>query len=103
MAEISATETEGCQPIVIAGGYEDGLSGNKRTAEQSSDQTLSKANAAIANNFHAEFDAENGGMRLGTTGRRGGRTEVCEEKARERNLSTDLLQLMATGCISFLF
>ena len=32
------------------------LSGNK-----SSDQTLIKANAAIAKNCHSKFDAENGG------------------------------------------
>ena len=82
------------------GGYEDvvddgeeftsDLSGNKRTAEKSSDQTLGKASSAIAKNFHAEFDAE----KLGTTGRKGRRSELCEEKARERNLSTDFLQLM---------
>ena len=67
---------EGCQSIVISGGYEDNvdngeeftytgsggrdLSGNKRTAEQSFDQTLDKVNGAIARNCYAEFDAVKG-------------------------------------------
>ena len=74
---IHGTEKEGCQSIVISGGYEDDvdngeeftytgsggrdLSGNKRTAEQSSDQELTKVNAAIAKNCYAKFDNKNGG------------------------------------------
>ena len=74
---IAGTEKEGCQSIVISGGYEDDvdngeeftytgsggrdLSGNKRTAKQSFDQTLDKVNGAIARNCYAEFDAVKGG------------------------------------------
>ena len=42
----------------VSGGRD--LSSNKRTAEQTSDETLTKVNVAIAKNCHAEFDAENG-------------------------------------------
>ena len=74
---IAGTEKEGCQSLVISGGYEDDndegeeftytgsggrdLSGNKRTAGQSFDQTLTKFNAAIAMNCHVKFDPKNGG------------------------------------------
>ena len=37
------------------------LSGNKRTAPQSSDQELTRTNAAIAMNCKAKFDDKNGG------------------------------------------
>ena len=74
---IAGTEAVGCQSLVISGGYEDDvdegeqftytgsggrdLTGNRRTNEQSFDQTLTKANAAIAKNCHAKFDPKNGG------------------------------------------
>ena len=37
------------------------LSGNKRTAPQSFDQTLTSGNAALARNCKAKFDDKNGG------------------------------------------
>jgi len=68
--------TEGAFSVVLAGGYEDDkddgdeffytgsggrdLSGNKRTAEQSSDQVLTKGNMAIARTCDAKLDAKNG-------------------------------------------
>merc|ERR1711887_334983 len=77
VAGIAGRETEGAFSIVLAGGYEDDvdngdeftytgsggrdLSGNKRTAEQSSDQKLERTNAAIARNCKASFDFKNGG------------------------------------------
>lgn len=76
VAGISGTKEKGCNSLVLAGGYEDDtdegfefsytgsggrdLSGNKRTAEQSFDQTLTKSNAAIAVSCNAYFDDENG-------------------------------------------
>jgi E3 ubiquitin-protein ligase UHRF1 len=73
---IAGRAQEGCQSIVLAGGYEDDtddgfefiytgsggrdLSGNKRTAEQSSDQTLEKMNLAIARNCDAPIDKVKG-------------------------------------------
>ena len=39
-----------CQEFTYTGSGGRDLSGNKRTAEQSSDQTLTKVNAAIAKN-----------------------------------------------------
>ena len=74
---IAGTAKDGCQSLVLAGGYEDDvdrgdeftytgsggrdLSGNKRTAEQSSDQKLDKGNAAIARNCKASFNPKDGG------------------------------------------
>merc|ERR1719315_911488 len=74
---IAGSAKLGCPSIVLAGGYEDDvdngeeftytgsggrdLSGNKRTAEQSSDQKLERTNAAIAVNCKARFDTKNGG------------------------------------------
>jgi len=74
---IAGSAKIGCPSIVLAGGYEDDedngdeftytgsggrdLSGNKRTAEQSSDQKLERTNAAIARNCKASFDIKNGG------------------------------------------
>jgi len=74
---IAGTAKDGCQSIVLAGGYEDDedngdyftytgsggrdLSGNKRTAEQSSDQKLDKSNAAIARNCKVSFNPKDGG------------------------------------------
>ena len=76
VAGISGTKDKGCNSLVLAGGYEDDkdhgneftytgsggrdLSGNKRTAQQSFDQTLTKSNAAIAVSCHAEFNDEKG-------------------------------------------
>jgi hypothetical protein len=76
VAGIAGRAEEGCQSIVLAGGYEDDtddgfefiytgsggrdLSGNKRTAEQSSDQMLDKTNLAIARNCDAPIDKKNG-------------------------------------------
>jgi len=77
VAGIAGTGKIGCPSLVLAGGYEDDqddgeeftytgsggrdLSGNKRTAEQSSDQKLERTNAAIAKNCKASFDFKNGG------------------------------------------
>merc|ERR1711915_697785 len=71
---IAGTAKDGCQSIVLAGGYEDDvddgdsftytgsggrdLSGNKRTAEQSSDQELTRMNKALALNVNAKFSEE---------------------------------------------
>lgn len=76
VAGISGTKDKGCNSLVLAGGYEDDkdhgyeftytgsggrdLSGNKRTAAQSFDQTLTKSNAAIAVSCNAEFNDEKG-------------------------------------------
>ena len=76
VAGISGTKDKGCNSLVLAGGYEDDkdhgneftytgsggrdLSGNKRTAQQSFDQTLTKSNAAIAVSCNAEFNDEKG-------------------------------------------
>nr|CAB3267500.1 UHRF2 protein [Phallusia mammillata] len=73
---IHGKESEGAFSIVLAGGYEDDedngdeftytgsggrdLSGNKRTAEQSCDQVLTKSNMAIARTCHVKVDAKNG-------------------------------------------
>jgi E3 ubiquitin-protein ligase UHRF1 len=77
VAGIAGTEKIGCPSLILSGGYEDDedngdtftytgaggrdLSGNKRTAEQSFDQVLTKSNGAIARNCKARFDAKNGG------------------------------------------
>lgn len=77
VAGIAGTKATGCPSLVLGGGYEDDvddgdvftytgaggrdLSGNKRTAEQSFDQTLDKTNAAIAVNCDCKFDDVNGG------------------------------------------
>merc|ERR1719318_2042713 len=77
VAGIAGTAAEGCPSLVLGGGYEDDedhgdwftytgsggrdLSGNKRTAPQSSDQELTRTNAAIARNCKARFDNKNGG------------------------------------------
>merc|ERR1712142_956694 len=74
---IAGSAKIGCPSIVLAGGYEDDedngdeftytgsggrdLSGNKRTAEQSSDQKLERTNAAIARSCKASFDCKKGG------------------------------------------
>jgi len=74
---IAGSAKIGCPSIVLAGGYEDDvddgdeftytgsggrdLSGNKRTAEQSSDQKLERTNAAIAKSCKASFDCKKGG------------------------------------------
>jgi len=74
---IAGSAKTGCHSLVLAGGYEDDvddgdeftytgsggrdLSGNKRTAEQSSDQKLERTNAAIAKNCKASFDFKKGG------------------------------------------
>lgn len=76
VAGIHGRETEGAYSIVLAGGYEDDedngddftytgsggrdLSGNKRTAEQSCDQKLTKMNLALARNCNAALDKVNG-------------------------------------------
>lgn len=77
VAGIAGTAADGCPSLVLSGGYEDDvddgdeftytgsggrdLSGNKRTAPQSSDQELTRTNAAIARNCNAKFDDKNGG------------------------------------------
>eukprot|EP00058_Branchiostoma_floridae_P015066 XP_002600554.1 hypothetical protein BRAFLDRAFT_205176 [Branchiostoma floridae] len=73
---IHGRETEGAYSIVLSGGYEDDkddgeeflytgsggrdLSGNKRTAEQSCDQKLTKMNLALARNCAAALDTKKG-------------------------------------------
>ncbi|XP_071952260.1 E3 ubiquitin-protein ligase UHRF1-like [Antedon mediterranea] len=77
VAGIHGREIEGAYSIVLAGGYEDDedngeeftytgsggrdLSGNKRTAEQSCDQELTKMNQALARNCNCPLDKKNGG------------------------------------------
>ena len=74
---IAGKASEGCQSIVLAGGYEDDvdngdevfytgsggrdLTGNKRVNGQGFDQTLTRYNASIAKNCNAKFDPVNGG------------------------------------------
>ncbi|XP_071800334.1 E3 ubiquitin-protein ligase UHRF1-like [Asterias amurensis] len=76
VAGIHGREIEGAYSIVLAGGYEDDedrgeeflytgsggrdLSGNKRTAEQSMDQKLTKMNSALARNCNAPLDSKKG-------------------------------------------
>ncbi|KAH3867286.1 hypothetical protein DPMN_030412, partial [Dreissena polymorpha] len=76
VAGIAGRENEGAYSIVLSGGYEDDtdngdsffytgsggrdLSGNKRTAQQSCDQTLTRMNKALAKNCNAPLDAKNG-------------------------------------------
>ena len=76
VAGIAAQSDKGCQSLVLAGGYEDDedngeefyytgsggrdLSGNKRKADQSSDQQLTKSNKGIALSCNAPFDDKNG-------------------------------------------
>ena len=65
---MSGTEKEGCQSIVISGGYEDdvddvGYVGRDLSGNKSQDQALSattRASDVIAKNCLTEFDAENG-------------------------------------------
>ncbi|XP_074619358.1 E3 ubiquitin-protein ligase UHRF1-like isoform X3 [Acropora palmata] len=73
---IHGRDGEGAYSIVLAGGYEDDLdygdeffytgsggrdlSGNKRTAEQSCDQTLTKMNRALAKNCGAPLNDKEG-------------------------------------------
>ncbi|XP_014357936.2 E3 ubiquitin-protein ligase UHRF1 [Papilio machaon] len=74
---IHGRDVEGAYSIVLSGGYEDDvdngneftytgsggrdLSGNKRTAEQSCDQTLTRENKALARNCAAGEVSEKGG------------------------------------------
>ncbi|KAG8226036.1 hypothetical protein J437_LFUL004157 [Ladona fulva] len=76
VAGIHGRETDGAYSIVLSGGYEDDLdngeeflytgsggrdlSGNKRTAEQSCDQELTRNNRALAMNCDAPVDEING-------------------------------------------
>ncbi|RZF35109.1 hypothetical protein LSTR_LSTR009415 [Laodelphax striatellus] len=76
VAGISGRANEGAYSIVLSGGYEDDidsgdtfmytgsggrdLSGNKRTAEQSCDQELTRYNLALALNCNAPVDPVNG-------------------------------------------
>ncbi|KAL2740738.1 E3 ubiquitin-protein ligase UHRF1 [Vespula squamosa] len=76
IAGIHGRETDCAYSIVLSGGYEDDidngdefmytgsggrdLSGNKRTAEQSCDQTLTRMNKALAVNCNAKLDPVNG-------------------------------------------
>ncbi|XP_067943687.1 E3 ubiquitin-protein ligase UHRF1-like [Watersipora subatra] len=76
VAGIAARENEGAFSIVLSGGYEDDvdngdsfeytgsggrdLSGNKRTAEQSSDQKLTKSNLGLAKNCNASLNTTAG-------------------------------------------
>lgn len=72
VAGIHGRESDGAYSIVLSGGYEDDvdngdeflytgsggrdLSGNKRTADQSSDQTLTRLNKALALNCNAKLN-----------------------------------------------
>ncbi|CAF4744509.1 unnamed protein product [Pieris macdunnoughi] len=74
---IHGRDVEGAYSIVLGGGYEDDydngyeftytgsggrdLSGNKRTAEQSCDQTLTRENKALARNCAVKVISESGG------------------------------------------
>ncbi|XP_014245994.1 E3 ubiquitin-protein ligase UHRF1-like [Cimex lectularius] len=76
VAGIHGRESDGAYSIVLSGGYEDDidngeefmytgsggrdLSGNKRTAEQSCDQTLTRMNKALAMNCNIPLDAKKG-------------------------------------------
>ncbi|CAL1538353.1 unnamed protein product [Lymnaea stagnalis] len=76
VAGIHGREEDGAYSIVLSGGYEDDaddgdefyytgsggrdLSGNKRTAEQSCDQTLTRMNKALAKNCNAPIDNKKG-------------------------------------------
>ena len=76
VAGIHGRENDGAYSIVLSGGYEDDkddgeefyytgsggrdLSGNKRTAEQSSDQKLTKMNLALARCCAAKLDVKQG-------------------------------------------
>nr|XP_012218313.1 PREDICTED: E3 ubiquitin-protein ligase UHRF1-like [Linepithema humile] len=76
VAGIHGRETDCAYSIVLSGGYEDDvdngdefmytgsggrdLSGNKRTAAQSSDQILTRMNKALALNCNAPLNAKNG-------------------------------------------
>ncbi|XP_059177141.1 E3 ubiquitin-protein ligase UHRF1-like isoform X2 [Physella acuta] len=76
VAGIHGREEDGAYSIVLSGGYEDDkddgdefyytgsggrdLSGNKRTAEQSCDQTLTRMNKALAKNCNAPVDNKKG-------------------------------------------
>ncbi|KAG7209691.1 hypothetical protein KM043_011335 [Ampulex compressa] len=78
IAGIHGRETDCAYSIVLSGGYEDDidngdefvytgsggrdLSGNKRTAEQSCDQTLTRMNKALAVNCNAKLNATTGAM-----------------------------------------
>ncbi|XP_013414439.1 E3 ubiquitin-protein ligase UHRF1 [Lingula anatina] len=77
VAGIHGRDVEGAYSIVLSGGYEDDedngdtfyytgsggrdLSGNKRTAEQSCDQTLTRTNRALAKNCNAPLNDKQGG------------------------------------------
>lgn len=77
VAGIHGREDDGAYSIVLSGGYEDDvddgdeftytgsggrdLSGNKRTAEQSCDQVLTRMNKALAKNCSAPIDSKKGG------------------------------------------
>lgn len=76
VAGIHGRESDGAYSLVLSGGYEDDidsgeeffytgsggrdLSGNKRTAEQSSDQLLTRMNKALALNCNAPLDTKKG-------------------------------------------
>ncbi|KAL3878130.1 hypothetical protein ACJMK2_030501 [Sinanodonta woodiana] len=76
VAGIHGREDEGAYSVVLSGGYEDDtdngdefhytgsggrdLSGNKRTAEQSCDQMLTRMNKALAKNCNAPLDSKKG-------------------------------------------
>lgn len=76
VAGIHGRETDGAYSLVLSGGYEDDvdngeefyytgsggrdLSGNKRCAEQSCDQTLTRMNKALAMNCNAPFNNKEG-------------------------------------------
>ena len=72
-----------CQEFTYTGSGGRDLSGNKRTAEQSSDQTLTKVNAAIAKNCHAEFDDKNGGD-AGKDWKKGKEIRVVRGKSKKK-------------------
>lgn len=77
VAGIHGRDSDGAYSIVLSGGYEDDvdegdvftytgsggrdLSGNKRTAEQSCDQTLTRMNRALAKGCKAPLDDKKGG------------------------------------------
>jgi E3 ubiquitin-protein ligase UHRF1 len=66
-----------------SGGRE--LSGNKRVDEQSSDQTLTSSNTAIAKNCYAKFDDKKGGN-AGADWKKGKEIRVVRGKSKKKKM-----------------
>ena len=117
VAGIAGTEEKGSPSLVISGGYEDDvddgeeftytasggrdLSGNKRTAGQSSDQSLSKSNAALAKNCHAKFDPKSGGD-AGEDWKKGKMVRVVRGEVKKKKLRNKFAPTKGYRLYSFL-